>query len=351
MRQVVLTEPKHIVFNKEIEAPRAADLKANEVLVNVKRIGICGSEIHSYHGQHPATKYPVVQGHEYSAVVVEVGSAVTNCRKGDRITARPQLVCGKCGPCRRGQYNVCENLKVEAFQADGVAQDYFVTTADRVVVLPEGMSLDEGAMIEPCAVGVHASGRTDVAGKNVVVSGAGTIGILVAQCCKARGAARILITDISDYRLEKARECGIEHTANVTKTSLKDAAKATFGNEGYQVGFEVAGVESSIRSLMETIEKGSDIVVVAVFAKDPALSMFHLGEHELKLIGSMMYRHEDYEAAVEYVGQGKINLKPLISNRFPFEQYDDAYRFIDENRATAMKVIVDLDAPAAESAQ
>lgn len=343
MRQAILTQPKNIVIKNDVKAPEAKDLNANQVLINVKRIGICGSEIHSYHGLHPATKYPVVQGHEYSAVVVAVGSEVTNCKPGDRITARPQLVCGKCGPCRRGQYNVCENLKVEAFQADGVAQDYFVTTADRVVVLPEGMSLDYGAMIEPCAVGAHASARTDVAGKNVVVSGAGTIGNLVAQFCKARGAKKILITDVSDQRLDIGRECGIEYTANVTKTSLKEAVKEVFGDEGYQVGFEVAGVESSVRSLMETIEKGSDLVIVAVFAKDPALSMFYLGEHELRLIGSMMYRHEDYETAVKYVSDGTVNLKPLISNRFPFEQYDDAYHFIDENRATSMKVIIDLE--------
>lgn len=344
MRQAILTQPKNIVIKTDVAAPVAQDLKPGEVLINVKRIGVCGSEIHSYHGLHPATKYPVVQGHEYSAVVVAVGPEVTNCKAGDRITARPQLVCGKCGPCRRGQYNVCEHLRVEAFQADGVAQDYFVTTADRVVVLPDGMSLDDGAMIEPCAVGAHASARTDVAGKNVVVSGAGTIGNLVAQFCKARGAKKILITDVSDLRLAKAQECGIEHTANVTKTPLKDAVKEVFGEEGYQVGFEVAGVESSVRSLMETIEKGSDLVIVAVFAKDPALSMFYLGEHELRLIGSMMYRHEDYETAVDFVSKGIVNLKPLVSNRFPLEKYDDAYRFIDDNRATSMKVIIDLEA-------
>ena len=114
-------------------------------------------------------------------------------------------------------------------------------------------------------------------------------------------------------------------------------------NSATFVGFEVAGVESSIRSLMETIEKGSDIVVVAVFAKDPALSMFHLGEHELRLIGSMMYRHEDYQTAVDFVSKGIVNLKPLISNRFAFEQYDDAYKFIDTHRETSMKVIVDLE--------
>lgn len=342
MRQAVLVSPHNIEF-REISAPAAENLKAHQVLINIRRIGICGSEIHSYHGQHPATFYPVVQGHEYSAVVTAVGPEVTVCKPGDKITARPQLVCGECGPCRRGQYNVCENLRVEAFQADGVAQDYFVTTDDRVVVLPDEMSLDYGAMIEPSAVGAHATSRTNVEGKNVVVSGAGTIGNLVAQFCKARGAKKVLITDVSDLRLAKARECGIQYTANVMETSLKDAAVKVFGEEGYQVGFEVAGVESSIRSLMETIEKGSDIVVVAVFAKDPELSMFYLGEHELRLIGTMMYRHEDYVTAVDYVNRGIVNLEPLISNRFPFEQYDEAYKFIDANRTGTMKVIIDMD--------
>ena len=342
MRQAILVEPKHIEF-KEVAEPKAADLTAHQVLVNIKRIGICGSEIHSYHGLHPATFYPVVQGHEYSGVVMAVGSEVTVCKPGDHITARPQLVCGKCNPCKRGQYNVCEHLRVQAFQADGAAQDFFVVDDDRVAKLPEGMSLDYGAMIEPSAVGAHASNRTDVKGKNVVVSGAGTIGNLIAQFCIARGAKNVLITDVSDLRLAKARECGIKHTLNITKKTLKEAAQELFGEEGYQVGFEVAGVEVSIRSLMETIEKGSDIVVVAVFAKDPALSMFYLGEHELRLIGSMMYRHEDYLTAIDYVSKGIVNLKPLVSNRFDFEVYDDGYKFIDAHRETSMKVLIDFE--------
>ncbi len=342
MRQVKLLAPKTLQLSQVADITPDV-LGEHQLLLKIRRIGICGSEIHSYHGEHPATFYPVVQGHEYSATVVAVGDKVTVAAPGDNVTARPQLVCGACAPCKRGQYNVCENLRVEAFQADGVAQDLFVMDDDRIVKLPEGMSLDYGAMVEPTAVGAHSTSRTDVLGKNVVVSGAGTIGNLVAQFAKARGAAKVLITDISDRRLEIARSCGIEHTANVTKTTLKDACKEVFGDEGFQVGFEVAGVESSIRSLMECIEKGSDIVVVAVFAKDPALSMFYLGEHELRMIGTMMYRHEDYVKAVECISSGTINLQPLVSDRFPLEAYDDAYKFIDANREIAMKVIIDLD--------
>ena len=342
MRQVILTAP-HMLEFKEAEAPKPEGLGEHQLLLRIKRIGICGSEIHSWHGQHPATFYPVIQGHEYSAVVEAVGKAVVVAAPGDAVTCRPQLVCGKCGPCRRGQYNVCENLRVQAFQADGAAQDYFVVDDDRVVKLPQGMSLDYGAMIEPVAVGAHATARTDVKGKNVVVSGAGTIGNLVAQFAMARGARKVLIADISDRRLSIARECGIEHTVNVAERPLKEACAEIFGDEGFQTAFEVAGVESSVRSLMEAIEKGGDVVIVAVFAKDPAISMFYLGEHELNLVGTMMYRHEDFVSAVKFVSEGVIDLSPLISNRFPFEQYARAYDFIDENRETAMKVVIDLD--------
>lgn len=343
MRQVVLVKPEQVEFRDNVEAPKAQDLKADELLLNIKHIGICGSEIHSYHGTHPSTIYPVVQGHEYSGVVVAVGKGVTKFKAGDRVTARPQLVCGKCNPCKRGQYNICEHLKVQAFQADGAAQDYFVVTEDRVVALPDGMTLTYGAMVEPTAVAAHATSRPRaLEGKNVIVSGAGTIGNLVAQFCKARGAAKVLITDVSDFRLAKARECGIENTLNITQHSIVDSVKEIFGDEGYQVAFECAGVESSLRSLMETIEKGSDIIIVGVHSHDPKLSMFYLGEHELYLIGTLMYKHEDYLKAVEEISKGNINLKPLITARFPFEKYADAYRFIDANGQTNMKVMVDL---------
>lgn len=342
MRQMVLTAPRTIEFRTvpDIDAKSLAD---DEILINVKHIGICGSEIHSYHGVHPATFYPVVQGHEYSGYVVAVGRGVKTVCVGDKVTARPQLVCGTCNPCRRGQYNVCQKLRVQAFQADGAGQDLFVVPEDRIVRIPDDMPLEYAAMVEPTAVAAHATSRPhSLEGCNVVVSGAGTIGNLIAQFARARGAARVVITDVSDFRLAKARECGIADTVNVASRPLGEALEEIFGDEGFSVGFECAGVESSVRSLMELIEKGGDVIIVGVHAHDPAISMFYLGEHELNLIGSMMYRHEDYLKAVEEIEAGRIALEPLISNRFPFEQYDDAYKFIDANRETSMKVMIDL---------
>ena len=340
MRQVVMTSPG-VIEHKDVPSP--GKLGPKEVLLKIQRIGVCGSDIHVFHGEHPATPYPVVQGHEYSAIVEETGSEVTLVKPGMKATARPQLVCGTCAPCRRGQYNACQNLKVQGFQAPGVAQDYFVVPEDRLIVLPDSLTLEQGAMIEPAAVGAHSTSRTTgIEGKNVVVAGAGTIGNMVAQFAKARGARKVLITDISDFRLEKARECGIDHTLNVSETQFEEGARTVFGEEGFQIGFEAAGVQSTLDYMMANLEKGGDIVILGVYSQNPTINMYFLGEHELNVFGSMMYRHEDYEAAVQMIEAGKINIEPLISRHFPLESYLDAYKYIEEQGDKTMKVMIDL---------
>ncbi len=340
MRQAIMPSPGKIEF---VDVPVPTSLKSNEVLLKIQKIGICGSDIHVFHGEHPATPYPVVQGHEYSAIVEAIGKKVVKVRPGMKATARPQLVCGECGPCRRGHYNACQNLKVQGFQAPGVAQDYFVVPEDRLIVLPDSISLEQGVMVEPVAVGAHSTNRSaDLKGKNIVVSGAGTIGNLVAQFAKARGAKKILITDVSNYRLEIAKECGIEATLNVNDVPFKDGVKSYFGDEGFQVAFEAAGVQASLDVLIANVEKGGDVVILGVYANNPKINMYYVGEHELNIYGSMMYRHEDYEEAVKMIANGKIQTKPLISKRFPFSDYLKAYEYIDNQKDKTMKVIIDL---------
>ena len=340
MRQAIMTQPGEILHH-EVEAPKA--LGPDEVLFRIKKIGVCGSDIHVYHGEHPATPYPVIQGHEYSAVVEEVGSEVKSIKPGMLATARPQLVCGKCGPCLRGQYNACQHLKVQGFQAPGVAQDLFVVPEDRVVPFPDSMTMEQGAMIEPTAVGAHATKRaTSIKGKNVVVAGAGTIGNLVAQFAKARGAKKVVVTDISDFRLNKALECGIDAALNVAKAPLEEQLEAVFNGEGFQVGFEAAGVQATLDSLISNVEKGGDVVILGVFSENPRVNMYHVGEHELNVFGSMMYLKEDYEEAVELIASGAIKTEPLISVHFPFEEYLQAYQHIEEQGDKIMKVIIDL---------
>ncbi len=323
---------------------KATDLKEDEILLEIKRIGVCGSDIHVFHGEHPATPYPVVQGHEYSGIVIAIGANVEGVKPGMKATARPQLVCGKCGPCVRGQYNACQELKVQGFQAPGVAQDLFVVSKDRLVILDDNMSFEQGAMIEPAAVGAHSTSRaSSIEGKNIIVSGAGTIGNLVAQFAKARGANKVLITDVSDYRLNMARECGIENTLNVSTEPFEEGVKRVFGDQGFQVGFEAAGVQSSLDVLMANVEKGGDIIILGVYAENPKINMYFLGEHELNVFGSMMYRHEDYLEAAELIASGKIHTCPLITKHFPFDEYTSAYKYIEEKADKTMKVMIDVN--------
>ena len=340
MRQAIMTQPGEIQFRDVIQPN---DLASNEVLLKIQRIGVCGSDIHVFHGEHPATPYPVVQGHEYSATIEAIGRAVTKAKPGQKATARPQLICGECGPCKKGQYNACQYLKVQGFQAPGTAQDFFIVPEERLVVLPEILSLDQGAMVEPAAVGAHSTRRTSgIKGKNVVVSGAGTIGNLVAQFAKVRGAKKVLITDISDSRLAIARQCGVDSTLNVMNMPFEDGIKEIFGDDGFQIGLEAAGVQSSLDVLMANVEKGGDVVIIGVYSKNPVVNMYYLGEHELNVFGSMMYKHEDYLEAVDLIADGKIKLDPLISKHFPFERFLDAYKFIEEQGNKIMKVIIDL---------
>ena len=337
-----MIKPHDIEFF-DVAAPGAGELKENEILLRIHKIGVCGSDIHVMHGQHPFVTYPVIQGHEYGAEVVAVGSGVRAVKPGDKATARPQLVCGKCGPCRNGRPNVCEHLKVTGFQAPGCAQRYFVVTEDRIIRCDPRLDYERIAIMEPCAVGIHASGRTDVRGKNVVVTGAGTIGNLVAQAVKARGAKKVLLTDISDLRLSVAIECGIDCTANTSRETFEEAVERAFGGEGFQCAFEVSGAQKCITDLVANIEKGSDIVIVAVFAGNPELNLAVLDEHEIKLVGSMMYLHEDFLLAAEWLSSGRLKVDPLVTQRFDFRQYNEAYEFIDAHREECMKVMIDLD--------
>ncbi len=339
MRQAVMTGPGKIEF-RDVPEP---SIGPREILLRLKNIGICGSDIHVWHGTHPFTKYPVVQGHEYSAVIEAVGEKIKTAKLGMRATARPQLICGDCGPCRRGDYHVCQNLRVQGFQAPGCAQDLFVVPEERLVLFPESMSYERGAMIEPASVGAHSSRRADgFQGKNVVISGAGTIGNIVAQFVQVKGAAKVLITDISDFRLEIAKTCGIQYTANVTTEPLEDVIKRVFGDDGFQVGFEAAGVQASIESLIGSIEKGGEIIVLGVYENNPRINMGFIVEHEIRLTGSMMYSHEDYVEAVEFISKGRVAIDPLITKHFPFRDYNDAYKFIENQGDKTLKVVIDM---------
>ena len=303
MIQQVMTNPGEIIF-REVPVPEVGD---DQVLVKIMNIGICGSDIHVYHGKHPFTKYPVTQGHEVSGEITELGKNVTGFQVGQKETIEPQVYASKVTP------------------------------------IPEEMSYEEGAMIEPLAVAVHAVKQMgDVKGMNIAVLGAGPIGNLVAQSAKGMGAAKVMITDVSDLRLEKAKECGIDVCVNTKEKDFGEAMAEAFGPDKADVIYDCAGNNITMGQAIKYARKGSVIVLVAVFADMATIDLAVANDHELDIKSTMMYRHDDYVDAIDLVNAEKVHLRPLISKTFAFKDYLKAYQYIDANRETTMKVIINV---------
>ncbi len=341
MLQQVMTGPGNIEF-REIDVP---EIKDDEVLVKMKMIGICGSDIHVWHGTHPFTSYPVTQAHEVSGVVVKTGKNVRSVKEGDKVTLEPQVRCGHCYPCRHGKYNLCEELKVMGFQTTGAASEYFAAPEVNITKLPDSFDFRNGAMIEPLAVAVHAIRRAgSIEGKDISVIGAGPIGNLVAQAAKAMGARKVIISDISSYRLDLARKVGIDKAYNTAEISYENALLDAFGPDKCDIIYDCAGNDTTMNAAIRSARKGSTIILVAVYAGMANVDLAVLNDHELDLNTTMMYRHEDFLEAISLVEEGRIDLETLQSNTFPFKKYADAYRYIDSNREKAMKVLIDVEA-------
>lgn len=340
MKQAIMIAPGVIEF-KEVEKPSP---QKNEVLMQVKRIGICGSDIHVFHGKHPYTSYPVIQGHEISGVISEIGEEVQRISVGDKATFMPQITCGECYPCRHGMYHICDSLRVMGFQAEGAAQEFFAINEDNILKVPDNMHFDHVAFIEPISVAVHALSRGgDVEGKNILVLGAGTIGNLVGQVAMASGVRSVLITDILDYKLMKAKQCGLSLAVNPHTEDLNEAIVKSFGSDRADLIVECVGVEETITQAIDNARKGTTIVVVGVFGKIPQVDLGLVQDRELSLVGSLMYQRPDYERAIELLINGKLFLDHLISARFPFKKYAKAYQAIQEAKGNIMKVMIVLN--------
>ena len=339
MKQQVVTSPKEIIF-KEVQIP---DCKEDEIVIKTMRIGICGRDIHVYYGEHPNTSFPVTQGHEVSGEVIKIGKKVVDFKIGDKVTFQPQIVCGQCYPCKNGLYHICDKLRVRGFQAPGAAVEYFVINEDDAIKLPDKMSFDKGAMIEPIAVACGAISKVSkIEGKNVVVLGAGPIGNLTAQTAKALGAKAVLITEINEFRLDIAKKVGIDYIVNPTKANLLDEIITAFGADKADIIFECIGLNQTVNDAIKIARKGTDIVLVGVYGENPTIDLNSIQNEELRLIGTLMYQKKDYYKAIELVESGKIKLEPLITNHFPFDKYNDAYQYIEKNKEKVMKVLIDV---------
>ena len=245
--------------------------------------------------------------------------------------------------CREGRYNICKTLDVYGCQAPGASCDYYAADEDLLYKLPDNVGYDVGTVIEPLAVGVGAVRRPGgVEGKNVLVIGAGTIGNVVMQSAKALGANKVIISDVSEYKLSMAKECGADVTVNVKNEKLEDVLVREFGEDGIDVCFECSANGGALNQILRCGRKGMQFVIVAVYGHKPEIEMGLVQDREYEIYGTLMYRHEDYMTAIRLVAEEKVNLQALISKEFPLEQVSEAYKYIEQNRDSVQKVILNV---------
>lgn len=335
-----LTLVLHEILRMELEQrPLPPKPKANEVSLATHTVGICGSDVKYWQQGKIGNfilKKPMILGHETSAIVMEVGSEVKSLRPGDKVAVEVGLPCSACALCKNGKYNLCSQMAFAATPPyDGTLTRYFNHPADFCFKLPESVSLEEGALLEPLAVAVHACKRAPVKlGNIILVCGAGAVGLLSMLAAKAFGASYVIVTDVLESRLSFAKQLGADKTYLVdrnTKPSelgalIKEhiATVAPDSNGGVDITLECSGAESSMNLAIQSAGIGSTIVCVGCQPDTVNLSLSCALSQEIDIKGVFRYRN-CYPLAMSLVQSGKIDLKPLITHRFQLENAKEAF--------------------------
>ena len=339
MRRIIIPEPNKItleIVEELLPGP-------NEACIKIAYCGICGSDLHAFKGKHPFISLPATPGHEFSGIISALGNGDSDFRVGDRVTIEPSLVCGKCYNCRIGRYNICLNLKVMGCQSDGAMADYLVVPIDKVVPLPDNVTLKEAALAEPLAVGVHAAKRGGVLfNKNIVIIGAGMIGLSTLICVAKAGAKNIIVTDLSDDRLKIARSLGATQTINASEIAPVEKILNIQPDEGIDIAFECVGIESSIRDAMDVVRKGGRVVVVGVFGDEVKVNMANVQDRELELIGTLMYTRRDFTEAVYMLSNASFSPELFITSVFPLDEPVEAFNAALNSKEN-IKVIIEVN--------
>ena len=319
--------------------------KADEVLVKLEYVGICGSDMHYYEtgaiGGY-VVEPPFVLGHEPGGTVVEVGSHVTHLKVGDKVALEPGKTCGHCEFCRQGKYNLCPDVVFFATPpVDGVFQEYVAHEAALCFKLPENVSTLEGALIEPLAVGFHAANQGGAhAGQTAVVMGAGCIGLVSMMALKAEGVSRVYVVDVMAKRLEKALELGADGVINGKDEDAVEAVRKLTGGAGCDLVIETAGTEFTTRQAIHMTKKGASVVLVG-YSKtgEMTLPMSLALDKELTFKTVFRYRHI-YPMAIDAVAAGKVNLKGIVTDIFDFDDIQNAMDRSVADKANIVKAVV-----------
>ena len=310
-----------------------------EVAVRVAYCGICGTDMHVFHGNMDArVGFERVIGHEMSGTVAALGDGVTNVRPGQKVVVRPLDHCEDCPACRAGHNHICHKLKFLGLDTDGAMQEIWTVPAHTLHVLPDDIAMDHAALIEPVAVACHDVRLSGLKpGEDVVVIGGGPIGMLVAMVARDAGG-KVVLSEVNPNRLAIAEKLGFD-TVNPAETDLKDAINARTGDKGADVVFEVSGSQPGVDAMTAVAATRARIVMVAIHAKKPQIDLFQFFWRELQLIGARVYEPEDYEKAIEIITSGGVDADTVITDVAPLADIQAAFEALDRS-PTALKSLI-----------
>lgn len=313
--------------------------KEGEVQIKVAFSGICGTDLHIYHGHmDKRVTFPQIMGHEMSGVVHNVGEGVTGFHVGDRVTVMPLNPCHACPACEVGHEHICQNLKFLGIDTPGAFQSFWTVPAHTLFHLPKQLSLKHGAIIEPLAVACHDVRISELAkGDYVVVLGGGPIGTLIALVAKQTGA-NVLVSEINPFRIELLKELGIE-TINPQEKDIDYYVTNQTKGAGADIVFEVTSSQVGANIMTQIARTKGRIVVVSIFNEAPKVELFHLFFKELKLFGARVYEVEDFNRAIELAASGQLPLEHLITDIYPLGQLEEGFKQL-ESGGRSMKILV-----------
>ncbi|MCR8630037.1 zinc-dependent alcohol dehydrogenase [Paenibacillus radicis (ex Xue et al. 2023)] len=318
----------------QIEIP---DLQPGEALIKVAYAGICGTDMMIYSGKHPRAQAPLAMGHEFSGVIERINGE-SSFAVGNRVVVEPTLSCGTCAACMAGEHHVCKTLKLIGIDKHGGFAEYAAVPLDRLHLIPEGLSDAHAALAEPVAVAVHTVRRSNLKiGDSVVILGAGPIGLLIGAIAKHAGASEVIISDISEYRLEKAKQLGLTPLNAKDVNITEDVLKRTGGN-GADVVFEVAGNQITAKQMIETVRTQGQVVVVSVYKQPPMIDLAAMHFREISLTTTRCYSKGDFAKAIRLMHNGAIDVSSFISHDLPLDRIEEGFQFMS-NPDVSLKVL------------
>ena len=340
MKAAVVTGTK-CVNVQDVETPT---IKDDEVLIKVKTVGVCGSDLHLFQGTHAFRKPPAVLGHEIAGEIVKVGNNVTKFKIGDRVTVEPQVGCGSCEFCQAGRVNLCPDKAAPGTPKwIGTFVEYFNAPEKTLYKLGDNVSYEEGTLIEPLAVAVHALSRATVKTRDsIVILGSGTIGLLSLVVAREMGFKTIICTDTAPFNREMALKEGATVALDPINEDVVAKVKELTGGRGADLALVCAGANNILDQASQCVSKCGEVGIIAMITKDIPFYCYTMVFNEQTMYGAMTYETRDFVKAAEMVNNG-LNLKNFVTQRMPLAQTQEALDTLLQKKEHVVKVIVTLD--------